>query len=468
MKKLCLVLALMMCIVSASYATNARLAGMQVPNWMVDDDANIWFSPAYISDYTGRIWGEFGDLNAGVASNQWGGGSTKWLAGWLGNTGIFFNRPYVNNAAIIGADLAASNLTAIPTAIGARSVGSAAAFPATGVNMSAATPTNKIDLLYGFDIAKLIRLGIGVNFADAVSNYSDVFATSAGAAANDGSITYNRGTYEANASAGLTISQLGPIPQLDIVGSYGMPIVNNYYLETAWVSSSANKTEERSLANDGTYYLNLGARLKLMLWNLKFLVNGSWNIQNLSSVYKERTDSNADGTMEKDFLQNRKTTINTINAGIAFNNQVTDKTLVILGVGATIQTYEMNGTETDPMSPAVKIESTGSGMQFGIPVNLAVEHQLPWWGIVGRAGLAYTISVSQQSTGSPAFNAAGTLISTNDNVSQSDVTSALAASLGLSKQFTDTLSCDLVVRQNANTGLLNSLTTQMSIVYKFN
>ena len=110
--------------------TNARMDGMGVANWQVEDDFNIFINPAQLSNYKNNVYGELGTYTsanpsirsgAGLSANQDGiGFGSQWggmnMDAPYGGWGVYLGRPYagpINLAAgIIGATAGVAPLTA--------------------------------------------------------------------------------------------------------------------------------------------------------------------------------------------------------------------------------------------------------------------------------------------------------------------------------------------------------------------
>ncbi|MBI3611010.1 MAG: hypothetical protein HY204_09960 [Nitrospirae bacterium] len=81
--------------------TNARMDGLGVNNWQIEDDFNIWINPAQLSNYKNAIYGELGTY-AGTGTSitpatnndrtgAWGGlNMDVSYGGW----GVYLGRPY--------------------------------------------------------------------------------------------------------------------------------------------------------------------------------------------------------------------------------------------------------------------------------------------------------------------------------------------------------------------------------------
>ena len=57
--------------------TNARMGGLGVSNWQIEDDFNIWINPAQLRNYKNAIYGELGTdpcASADVSNLGLGGG----------------------------------------------------------------------------------------------------------------------------------------------------------------------------------------------------------------------------------------------------------------------------------------------------------------------------------------------------------------------------------------------------------
>jgi len=469
MKKICLTMFALLFAGSLAYASLSRINGMGLANWMLDDDANIWMSPAYINDYPNRVWGQFGNGGNGAAGeelvgSQYGGASLNLLWGLAGNVGLFAGRPYPGNIATIGANAPGSDVTVIPANQGIV-VGYAGTSP--GLSLQALVPTNNVDAFYGLGLGSLLKLGVRGSIAFANSNYSSSRERTP-KQNNDGTLTGVRTSYDINIGAGVTIGQLGPIPQMDVYGNVGLPLVTSTFSERALIAASDKyKTADMSLTNPGAFTLLAGARLKLTLWSLKFIVNGNYGYNNLVSLYTDKRDT---GTLNVNLTQDRANVSHIVNTGIALNQQIDAKTLLVLGAGVGYTVTNDNGLETDPINLAVKDEYKWSQTILSIPLNIGIEHQLPLWGLIGRAGARFTYTMTTTGVDNPTYDAAGTVV--DQRISSTPVDAiASVITLGLGKQITDTLSADLVMRQctaaQLSEGLLGSLTTQMSLVYKF-
>lgn len=81
--------------------TNARMDGMGVANWQIEDDFNIFINPAQLSNYKNNVYGELGnytpngnDVTNATSNdriNPWGGMN---IDASYGGWGVYLGRPY--------------------------------------------------------------------------------------------------------------------------------------------------------------------------------------------------------------------------------------------------------------------------------------------------------------------------------------------------------------------------------------
>lgn len=459
----------MLFTVSLVYASQTRLAEMGLQNWMIDDDANIWFSPAYINDYPNRVWIDIGlDYKyPAITFPQWGGVSLS----LLGDLGIFFNRPYTGLTSMVGTTL--GDISQVPTITSAQVTyaGPFSFYP--GYSLATLAPANKIDVFYGFALGPLMKLGVSINYANSyVKNESALDTVTTGN--SYGSMVHEQSTQEINIGAGVTLVQLGPIPQIDIIGYVRFPMVNNTYLEKAHSQvNNRDYTEDIKLTNAGSYNLGINSRLKLLFGDLACLVYGGWKMDNLPSIFTRKRDIGASATLEGDLKQDRLYSSNNINFGVALNYQIKEKVLLVCAAGINYSVAQDNETETDPMgiftaTANTKGEYKWSQTSYSIPINIGVEYQP--WGL--RAGFGVTYQLLTTETIDPDYNANGTKKDEIRTSSPWQATAPVSISLGLSNQIADGISFDLLICKFTSDlvypfGTFIGFTTQMSLMYKF-
>ena len=131
MKKLSAVFVTLVFVSSASAqvisnpTTNARMGGLGVSNWQIEDDFNIWINPAQLKNYKNAVYGELGTdgcASTGVFPGGGGGGcgdsvessghnnrnaGSAWggmnMDAPYGGWGVYLGRPYVGPLTTMGA-----------------------------------------------------------------------------------------------------------------------------------------------------------------------------------------------------------------------------------------------------------------------------------------------------------------------------------------------------------------------------
>jgi|GEM_PF-3442172 len=466
-----------------AHATFSRIAGMGLQSWMLSDDSNMWFNPVYVKDLGGRAWWEMGAGGQGATGyeliiNQWGGVSVG--SNLFGAVGAFFARPYTGITGLAGTDA--------PGVLGMNDdVLSTADFvginPLLGLtnrrniyNMSAVAPSNMVDIFLGLPL--YIPVAVQVNFAmgGGVNQYE--YWTSPAKANNDGWQRAQRYSYELNFTAGAHLGKLIPVLPIEVFGTFGIPIIDNVYTENAWKSAvSKFYSENTVMTSQGAFNLSAGVRLPLKLAGLPVFVFGQYAINNLPVLLTSKRDNDADAALECDLRVERAITSHTINGGIAVNSKL-GKGLLVIAAGGNWTITGYTATETDPMESTPLVVWTNvwnrynlTSTAISLPINIAYEHPL-FWGLIGRAGVSYIPSWTNSEVIDGNYSAADTKTSEVKVVAPAVATGAVAISLGLSKEITESLSFDFVVRQTGSAipayeGLLGMLITQATINWKF-
>lgn len=473
MKKIVLVAFALMLLVPTVHATQARLAGMGLANWMIADDANMWMNPVYVKDYSGGAWWDMGTNAAAITAGQWGGAT---MGTALGTFGAFFSRPYVGvgTAAIRYGTNGAPAVAGVPVD-DVLNASSAAFYPALSffglngaqqiTNLVATAPANKVDIFFA---PSFLPIAFAYNFAKAGGYAQYEYWTSPNKANGDG-YQYNEAyTYEHNIGVGLRLADLIPVLPIEIAGVLGLPTVNNHYHESTWNNGNQKfDTTDEILTTPGAFNLAVSARMPVELLGQSTIVFGQYALSNLPAILTDTWDNDVDAALDGDYQMDRTYSRTAINGGISVNKEIGEGLLVV-AVGGMYTVTSYTAEETDPTGGVVANlgKYTRTTTAIGIPINIAYEHPLSFFGLMGRAGLAFTPAWGSVETVDQDY-LVSVLANERKVIIPADATVPVAITLGLGKDITDTLSVDLLVNQAAVNGILGALTTQMTINWMF-
>lgn len=484
MKKVCLLVVLaMMFSATLAHATFSRLAGMGLQTWMLTDDSNMWLNPAYVKDQGGRAWWEMGNGGTGaigseLLGNQWGGLSVGNRL--FGAIGIFFGRPYNGITNLAGT--AAPAIPGFPgvadDALTCGSFGPGSPLGGGAVNgaqaiysMVPATPKNICDIFLGVPL--FIPLAVRYNLAAAGSLNSYIYSSSPAILNRDGFQRNEAYVYEHNFYAGAHLGQLIPILPIEVFGSFGIPIVNNSYSESSWNTANTKYySESTNMSAPGAFNVSAGARLPLEMIGLPFFIYGQYTINNLPAVLTSVRKTISDTTPASNFTMERTINKQTVAAGISTTIKFGEG-LFVAAVGGNyiVTAYNAKDSDVTGLKTAVYDSYTYTGTVISLPISIAFEYPL-FWGFVGRAGVTYTPTWSSADVNDLDYDASKAVTTTKQVTTPTLSATSVAVSVGLSKNITDALSFDWVLRQTGSTapayeGLLGMLATQMSVNWMF-
>jgi hypothetical protein len=421
-------------------STNARMDGLGVANWQIEDDFNIWINPAQVSNYKNTIYGElgteitsspctnntsFGECGAvsGTGFNdsvysgsQWGGMNMDVS---YGEWGVYIGRPYAG----VG-PFAASPL-------GLPSFGLAG--PLVLFEAGSPPTTNRVDLFYGLHSAQPI--GLYLSYADQSEKN-----TVGGVTAKDESTEWNIG------AGGIFGGGM-----LD--GAINITFPSSKCSDAAGTQTNCGDAfGGNTLKSDASPSFSILARHHANMGNSKLLTTAQ--ILTIDASVKDSVTS-------------QKIKDNTLGWRIdtALNSKPIPDALVIVGIGLAGANRE------------IKFNQGGGKNTFddlAIPVNVALEHQT-FKAVKTRIGLSkplYNKSNCKDTapqTGDCTGNFTGGLDKAN-------VVSDGAAnfSMGLGWTVMDNLSIDAVLNQDVLftgtymiSGVPETLSSKLSATYRF-
>jgi hypothetical protein len=435
--------------VITSPSTNARMDGLGVANWQIEDDFNIWINPGQLSNYKNNIYGEMGIYRApqatatipatsinnpnqdGILSgSQWGGMNMDVS---YGEWGVYIGRPYTG--AISG------NLTSGPVTIGASPLG-ISSFRLSGPlgMMGAGTPptNNRVDLFYGLHSAQPI--GLYLSYADQSEKN-----TVPGATSKDEATEFNIGAGGIFGGGVIDAAVNITLPPTSKCSDIAGGNVNCGFDNTGAAANNQFKSDAGpSFALLGRHHANMG--------NSKLLSTAQIMYIDASSK-----DSSGSG------IKVDNTTLGW-RIDTALNSKPIPDALVIVGIG-------LAGANTE-----AKFNQGGGKAtvdQLAIPVNVAIEHQT-LKSLKTRFGLSkplYNSSNCKDTAGLgiciTSQNVAGTKV---DTVSDG----AATVSFGLGWAVMDNLNIDAVINQDILfsgtymiSGIAETLSSKLSATYRF-
>lgn len=475
------ILGLMMVIsvvCSQLFATQTRLGGLGIANWMVEEDDNLIFlNPSRIISYPKLVWGEFGtatgssitpvvDANITVA-NQWGGVSAEFPLVSGAVAGLFLNRPYGGMLGSAGSSL---GITAIP----ANSYGRA---------MTARTPDTKFDLFYAFPIGG-IQIGTLINMsADYIKDDNSTNSTTV--AAGDSTTADEISSSDINVVLGSKLEDIGFISDLDIALTLGFPSAKNTYKTTIYSATYGwiNTNDWLFQTNPG---LNAGLTLRAAtpLKDNKLLTYINFTSNDISNTFTRKTDTNSnnsfdDSATDTNYKQERTQKQTKITAGVSYNAKTSKKTLVLVAANIenTLTTNKAVNFQQFTTVNGKNQQRDDETSATKLPINFALEHNLSSV-IAARIGISQDIfQQTSAKTTTPAITLSGTT-STQTSVTEvktiSQNPAATTLSLGAGINIYKGLTIDAVVRQQVLfsgtylvSGVPETLVSQISAVFQF-
>jgi len=430
--------------VITSPSTNARMDGMGVANWQIEDDFNIWINPAQISNYKNNIYGELGIYHAssqtdntsgltssisspnqnGVASgSEWGGMNMDVS---YGEWGVYIGRPYT----------AAINSTG--QSIGAAPLGISSFGLSGPLNMmnqtggSGSNPNNnRVDLFYGLHSAQ--PMGLYLSYADQYTKNTNA----AGVSGKDEATEWNLG-------AG---------------GIFGGGVIDGA-VDVTLPSSKCSSTTAALAACGNTFKSDAGPSVALLgryhanMGNSKLLTTGQ-------IMY---IDASTKGTGAA-YTKVDDTTLGW-RIDTALNSKPIPDALVVVGIGLAGSNRE---AKFNNGQGKVTLDN------LAIPVNVAIEHQT-LKSLKTRFGLSkplYNSSNCKDTNG--ASNCPITLFGTGALEKSNTVSDGAAtASVGLGWAVMDNFSIDAVINQDILfsgtymiSGVSETLSSKLSATYRF-
>lgn len=291
--------------------TNARLDGLGVANWQVEDDFNIFINPAQIGNYKNNIYGELGnfvkgsggtsalntpDQNNIVPGSQWGGMNMDVS---YGQWGVYLGRPYAG--------------------------------PLNSMLGGTAPTNNRFDLFYGLHGTPI---GLYLSYADQSES------------TKAGSTTFKDQAQEINLGAG------------GIFGGGMLEGALDIALPSGKCSDSAGGSVACGAGGPNTFKSNAGPSIALLL---RHHAGMGGNSKLLTTFQAQMIDASAKAGPAK--MDDGTTGL---RLDTALNSKPNPDTLVVAGVGIASSTRSV---KCKPGCGKVTLDS------LTIPLNVAIEHQ---------------------------------------------------------------------------------------------
>ncbi|MFA5859327.1 MAG: hypothetical protein WC955_09685 [Elusimicrobiota bacterium] len=353
---------------SAVFATQSRMEGMGLSNWMAEDDYNIWDNPARLVQYPGLVWGELGIPTAPMSYTQWAGVSSKKMP--IGTIAAFVGRPYSGSITSMYSAVSGMDLTAVPVAINSANVTGAAL---TCAMSTVLTPFNHLDLFWSISP----QLAVWVNMADHYDTLSHTY-TSTTRANGDGTAKSDRGTAEYNFGVGTMLEKLGPIESLDVAVKIGLPFVTNIYSERWYVAAQNREgSDDREFKSNGAFTFDFYARWFLRIMQTsKLMMFSNVSMNGLGSLYTDKRDANADGTLDVNTKQTRNLGVYGFNFGAGDVMPLGDRTTLYAALSLKISQSSYSGKTENLINTTTTEEYAASTFGLGVPLNFAIEHKV--------------------------------------------------------------------------------------------
>lgn len=297
-------------------STNARMDGLGVQNWQIEDDFNLWVNPAQIGKYKNTIYGELGtytkgsgvtsslntpDQNNIAPESQWGGMN---MDANYGVWGVYIGRPYDGP------------LTELE-----------------GSGVGTAPSNNTVDLFYGTQ-------GMPLGFYLSYANQS-----------------------EKNKVGGVTDKDEASEINLGLGGIFGGGMIEaavNLGMPSAKCDNTGGTIAATGCTAGDTFKDDAGLNFALLVRH-HANVGGGKLLTTLRGVSSDASYKDTTTTTDK-FDATRMEW----NLGTALNSRPNADTLVIAGIGVNLINSEFK-------DKALGIKDTTDTLQ--IPVNVGLEHQ---------------------------------------------------------------------------------------------
>jgi hypothetical protein len=484
-----LITLLIICFVAGNvFGTMSRISGMGVESWMLDDDTNVWFSPAQVYRNRNILIGELGlypvalptvgptDVYPGSPANitsQWGGATYRLSKGisilpYSAVVGMFVARAYTG---ILGG---ADDNPALSDIDGA---GSITGIPAAAPDLRALAPENKFDLFYGLRYTKDLLIGVHLNSA------SDSMSTNIGATTpallGDSNTSTSVSSSEMNLNVGVLINKFLVFDKADVVASLNMPVINNTYSQSVVINTGPTEysTDVRELKTGGVQNIGYAVRgMNKLTEKTKLFTYFEQATADLSNTYNEKLDADGDGILNRDVTEARTTTFSRMQIKAALNIKSSEKTLVILGLGmennSTVRNAQEKGANAEGATKPIVTEYNWKQTTSEYPLTVGIEHKIKK--IITRLGVTRPLMESQKTTINNPDYAGGAVGPRTITTTTTDPQTATVMSLGLGIAIAQYLKMDLVLQQDVLftgphllSGVANTLAGQASIVYKF-
>jgi hypothetical protein len=393
-------------------STNARMDGMGVANWQVEDDFNIFINPGQIGNYKNNIYGELGNYTAsqlpanavtnpnqdGIASgSQWGGMNMDVS---YGDWGVYLGRPYNSTGPL--------NLMGAGTAPG----------------------NNRFDLFYGLHGA--MPLGFYLSYADQSEN------------TKAGGTTFKDQSREINLGAG---------------GIFAGGTVEGA-LDIALPTSKCSDTTGTSVACGNTFKSDAAPSLAILV---RHHAGMGGNSKLLTTIQAQLIDASSKDSTSPVKFEDGTTAV---QLDTALNSRPNPDTLVVAGIG-----IESSGREVKCKPGCGKVTLDN----LTIPVNVAVEHQT-FKAVKTRLGLSKPLYNNNSCKDTAGFGACSGSVPALAGVTKVSQVSDGAASVsaGLGWAVADNVVIDAVINQDVLftgtyvvSGVSETLSSKLSATYRF-
>ncbi len=379
MRKFILVMTALAVCTSASFASFARVNGLGVPGWMIEeDDTLMWMNPARTSENTNIIWGEL--VNIGPASH-WGGLS---LGMDPADVAAFIARPYVGNlgGAAINQFPAVDIGFVMP---GAPNLGLAGDFTA---------PIGKFDLAGSRALDNML-VGARLSMASNTREYSDSALTdpvAVGDFRNDESFTNS----DMGVVLGMKTEDVGPLSVLDValalnlLSAENTVEIDNRVTDVTSGNDVWRKTENSKFEMDNGMNMTLTGRGIIPLENATLIAYLEYESRDISAKFARRqnTTPEADNVFDVTYDLNTENTTTDITLGAAINRSITERALMIAGVSLNSVTNTLTDkvSNNSPTRSGTAVDRTTETKDLIVPLNLALEYTISNR-IVSRLGL---------------------------------------------------------------------------------
>ncbi|HUK56948.1 MAG TPA: hypothetical protein VLY20_09855 [Nitrospiria bacterium] len=391
-------------------STNARMDGLGVQNWQVEDDFNIFINPAQIGNYKNNIYGELGTYGANTITvnnpnqsginlgSQWGGMNMDVS---YGTWGVYLGRPYSFNG------------------------------PLNLMGAGSAPGNNRFDLFYGLHSS--MPVGFYLSYADQSEN------------TKSGGTTFKDQSQEFNLGAG------GIFADGMLEGSLNITLPTSKCVDTTGGDVACGGATGNTFKSDAGPSFALLVRHHADMGNSKLLTTAQ--IQTIDASTK---DSTSPTKIDDSTFGWRIDT--------ALNSKPNPDTLVVAGIGlnGANRTIKLKGG-----GGKVTLDN------LAIPVNVAVEHQTFKY-VKTRIGLSkplYNKANCKDTTG--ADTCSGSVLASAQKVDiVSDGAATVSAGIGWA--VADNMTVDAVINQDVLftgtyvvSGVPETLSSKISATYRF-